>query len=429
MTPGGGDVPRGGGAARTHQAPLLLALFAPVTAFLAVGCGPDGEMGGWTTEVDTLADGTVQVVNQPPGEDPRPTWRLEEDLRIGAVEGGGPATFGELKGLAVTGNGRIAVLDAQAREIRVFSRDGAHLATHGGQGSGPGELSEPYGLMLGPEGRLWVPDNSANRMSVFDPDSGFVDSWPFPVLLYGYIWGGAMMEDGRVWKPSLTRNARRDLVLRVYGPEMTLEDSLPLAPRPEVDPEDRPAAFYYEAPDGSRRGFRGVPWYPRGDRVLDPSGVIWSTDAGNPAYRIKRWTPGRDTTRVIETRRPLVPVTDAERDSAIDAIREDLRPYNAADQDWSKIPEVKPAVTAMFVAEDGRIWVRFSHPEADSLVAYDVYERDGRLVGTAMGALDPQDDPDPVVRGERMWAVVTDELGVDHVVRARIVPAEEGGNR
>lgn len=421
MTAGPRAVTRGGVAEYQALAPVALALLALIAL---AGCGSGEETGGWTTEVDTLAGGTVQVVNHPPGDGPRPTWRLVEELRIGAVEGGGAATFGELKGLAVTGDGRVAVLDARAREIRVFTPDGAHLATHGGQGSGPGELTEPYGLMLGPEGRLWVPDHSANRMSAFDPDSGFVDSWPFPVLLYGYIWRGAMMEGGRVWKPSITRNARRDRVLRVYGPEMTLEDTLPFPGSPGAGSEDPPGAFYYEAPDGSRSGYRGVPWYPRGDRALDRRGVIWSADPGNPAYRIKRWTPGGDTTLVIETRRPLVPVTEAERDSAIDAIREDLRPYNAADQDWSKIPEVKPAVTSMFVAGDGRLWVRFFHPGADSLVAYDVYERNGRLVGTAMDALDPQVTPAPVVREDTMWAVVTDELGVDYVVRAGISSAK-----
>ncbi|NIQ58553.1 MAG: hypothetical protein GWN71_35905, partial [Gammaproteobacteria bacterium] len=80
-------------------------------------------------------------------------------------------------------------------------------------------------------------------------------------------------------------------------------------------------------------------------------------------------------------------VPDAVRDSAIDAIRSMLleQGAGAADQDWSKVPRVRPAVEDMFVADDGRLWVRT--PSADGRVTYDVYERNGHYVGTAVTRL------------------------------------------
>lgn len=411
------------------ESAIPTALFA-LTTLLAAACGDGVSTEGWTAEVDTLSSGAVRVVNHPP-EAAGADWTLEEELRIGAVEGEGAATFGQVKGLAVTGDGRIAVLDAQAREVRVFAPDGTHLATHGRQGEGPGELEGGYGLMLGPEGRFWVPDHQLDRMTVFDPDSGFVDAWDFPILLFGFIWNGIVTDEGTVWKRSLAMSGNRDPLLRVYGRDMTLLDTLPAGTRPRASGGDPPGAFRWRAPDGRSGGAIGVPWYPAAKTALDPAGAIWSTDRGNPGYRIKRWVPGGDTTLVIETRRAPVPVPETARDSAIDAIREHLVERGAdASRDWSKIPHVKPAVRSLFVADDGRLWVRTPSPRGESRVRFDVYGRDGRLAGTLVTGLlsaerNPQAVPTPTVRGDRIWMVVTDELGVDYVVRARIVDVRE----
>jgi len=63
-----------------------------------------------------------------------------------------------------------------------------------------------------------------------------------------------------------------------------------------------------------------VPFYPYGQDFLDSQGMVWSTDEGNPSYRIKRWKPGGDTTLVLETHRPREPISQQERDSAVASI-------------------------------------------------------------------------------------------------------------
>lgn len=411
----------------------------PILALLLLGtaCVEAGDAARWATTVDTLPGGRLHVVNTPPPSGVEPTWRIEEELRIGSVEAEGPAVFGQVKGLGVTSDGRIAVLDAQAQELRVFDPGGGHLATWGGRGAGPGELEGAHGLMVGPGDSLWVPDVDNARMSVFHPSSGFARSARMPFLRWGFVWSGIVTREGTVWKPSTTLGEPRRPVIRVYGRagedavarellDVTLEsdfallDSIPLPAEPEADPEDPPGAFYWEAPGGLPRGYIGVPFHAEGQLLLDPRGVIWSKAPG-PAYRITRWMPGGDTTLVLETRREPVPVTAAERDSAIDRVSGMLRERGiGVRQDWSKIPENKPAIVSMFLADGGRLWVRTSSP--DSLVTYDVYERDGRWAGTAVTALKPWRWVDPIVRDDRFWAVVTDELDIPYVVRARITP-------
>lgn len=149
-----------------------------VVAIVYFACGSAGVEGEWKVQVDTLPNGAVRVVHVPPA-DPAPTWVIEEELRIGTVDEPGPMSFGWLRGLVVTADGRIVVLDAQAKELRVFGPGGKHLATYGREGGGPGEFLGPNGLKMGPDGRLWVPDPDNLRMSIFDVDAGFVTSHPY----------------------------------------------------------------------------------------------------------------------------------------------------------------------------------------------------------------------------------------------------------
>lgn len=414
--------------------------FIAVILLIATGCGASEASRGWTVALDTLSGGALHVVNTPPPSGIEPTWRIEEELRIGAVEAEGPATLGQVKGIAVLADGRIAVLDAQAQELRVFDERGAHLATYGGHGAGPGELDGANGLMLGPGDTLWVPDVGNGRMSIYDAATGFVRSSRLPILSYGFVWRGIITAEGRLWKPSITLSDDRRPILRVYGSgadaavahelvggaprgELALLDSLPLPAGPPTDPENPPGSFFWQAPGGLPRGYIGVPYYASPVALLDPSGVIWTTTLGDPSYRIARWAPGGDTTLVIETLRPLVPVTTAERDSAIDRVRETLRENGVSDrQDWSKVPEHKPAVVSMFVDDSRRLWVRTTSP--DSLTEYDLYDRDGHHAGTAVTTLDVWRYVAPIVREDRFWAVVTDELQVHYVVRGRMVTAD-----
>lgn len=412
---------------------------------LVAACSDTAADSGWDTAMSTLPNGASHVVHTPPS-DAAPTWQIEEELRIGTVDGGGPESFAQLKGLAALPDGGVAVLDAQAQEIRIFDAAGAHRATFGGRGGGPGEFQGAFGLMLDSDGMLWVPDHSLNRVSVVDPGTGFVTSYPFNFFSYGFVWDGVLTVDGRIALRSITLSTPRRNVVRVYGEpagtgdtgsvqnaaaaagvpsELVQLDSLPLPdPQEPTDPKNPPGAFYWEAPDGRSMGYMSVPHYPSGRLVLDPRLAFWSTQGGDPSYRIIRWTPGGDTTLVIETTRPPVPVTQAERDSIIDRLTESLRERGAAGQDWSKIPQTKPAVTYMFLAENGDLWVQAA--TADTLRTYDVYAQNGSYTGTAVTTLKIYQFVSPVVRDGVMWAIVTDDFEVQHVVRARVVPVSPG---
>ena len=410
----------------------------PNAALLAVawvslaGCGDTAPQPDWSTVRDTLPSGTIRVTNIPPANiasaETPPTWTLEEELRVGTVEGAGPDAFAYLKGLVVLEDGRFAVLDSQVQELRVFGPDGTHIATHGGHGEGPGEFADANGLMLDPDGRIWVPDTRNGRMSVFDPEEGFVQSFRFADANFNSHWNGALVDGNRIYRPWRSGNRAR---LHVYDLTMTRVDSLPLpgdAPEDEDwDPRSQPGAFYQEMGGGYM--MYGIPFYPSEVRHLDPRGAFWSTRDGDPQYRIKRWRPGGDTTLLVEARRPPVAVPTVERDSVIDMLGEMVSSMGVGAWDWSRVPSIRPAVEEIFTSAEGNLWVRT--PSGGDGVLFDVYSEDGEYLGTASlgpgfgSGLRLFDRVTPVVRGDLIWLIATDELDVPYVVRARIAAAAD----
>lgn len=393
-----------------------LAVTSVALVGLLGGCDDDGSSPGTATVVrDTLPWGVERVVSSPASE---PDLILVEEVRVGAVDGEGPESFAYIKGLAVLDDGSFAVLDSPAGEVRVFGPDGAHLATHGRPGEGPGEFQDANGLMLAPDGRLWVPDERAGRVSVFDPIDGFAESFRFETASIGWLWSGRMGSDGRVFKPATEgESPGRRNVLRVYDQTMTEVASMPMPGNADFS-LDQPSAFCWSSPGGAM-GCIGVPWYPASVRHIDPSGAVWTTAGGSPAYRIGKWTPGGDTALVAVVERSPVSVTTTERDSAEALVRD--RMPEGAEFDLSRIPQVKPLVRDIFTTSEGNVWVQTRVPGFET--AFDLLAADGGLLGTATWEARLGSRVEPVVRGNSLWAVVVDELGVQYVVRARLEPA------
>lgn len=401
-------------------------LRALALAFLA-GClascaGAKRSDTGWTTSVDTLPNGALHVVNTPPSDGGTPQWTLEEELRIGSETADSPDLFGRLAGLEVLADGRIAVLEAQTQQVRIFGPDGTHLATFGGEGEGPGEFKHPLGMMRDAQDRLWVADVSNARMSIMDATAGFQRSFPLHLMRFGFMWNGVIMNDGRMIKWSLTLGPPRRDVYRVRNDSMRTVDSIPVPPAVPYGGGGQ-STFAFRSDHGG--SYYSIPFRADDQRIFDPRGGTWSSVGGDPTYRVIRWTPDRDTTLVMETRRRPVPVTTAEKDSAIAFIKDRTKAYGDVEQDWSLIPSVRPGVKRLFLAENGELWVQT--PVEGGGILYDRYDDSGQYLGSITSDLHVYEWVFPVVRGDTFWAVVTDEFDVPYVVRAKIVATGSAG--
>lgn len=84
-------------------------------------------------------------VNPSVGFHPLKEWRISPTptLTLGRIEGSPEQTFGYVSGAVQMSNGVIAVVDLSSAQVIMFTPDGSHLRTVGGEGDGPSELRGP----------------------------------------------------------------------------------------------------------------------------------------------------------------------------------------------------------------------------------------------------------------------------------------------
>ena len=96
------------------------------------------------------------------------------------------------------------------------------------------------------------------------------------------------------------------------------------------------------------------------------------------------------------------------------------------------VPATKPPFRDLVASAEGNIWVLLSRParkvagaaaEGDEWVedvAFDVFEPDGRYLGVVRAPEGFRSSPEPVIRGDTVWAVAEDTDGVQYVKRYEI---------
>ena len=336
-------------------------------------------------------------------------WQVEEALRIGRVDGDGPDLFGVVRALEVDGEGRLWVLDQQAKELRVFDARGSHVRTVGREGGGPGEFVYPLGLAWDPQGRLMVADPRNTRISVFDTSGAFVMSHP--------------MQGGFTVNPSPARvdtagnfyNFAPDMSVPGWRVVMVRYDSA-MRPVDTLVPPGNPITpeyFEYVSPDGNDRGRTPVPFTPRMLWRLSPTGDFWAALTGS--YTLVRLSGRGDTLARIAHAYDPVPVTTAD----VDSVLEDLTEFRqlGGHVDPARIPSHKPAIENFWVGDDGRVWVAITTADpAMTRRVFDVFAADGTYEGRAVFPFAIVPTAIPIFRRDRVYAVTQDAHAVPYVV-------------
>ncbi|MGD8727004.1 MAG: 6-bladed beta-propeller [Gemmatimonadales bacterium] len=414
----------------------FIGMFTVATLTAGCGGGPGGEAAGsWQAVIDTVGD-TI-VVRTVSGSVWGDTAYLEPELSIGMLEGPDEYLIGNPRALAVSEDGRIYVLDRQVMQVRVYGPDGTHLFDIGREGGGPGEFEGPDGMTMLPDGRLLVRDPGNARVAEFAPDGeylgqfwlagGFNTSRRFYADTAGNSYAMVLLDaDASVfdWRFGLVR----------YDRNGEVRDTIP-APR-----------WDYERPQvsASREGstsinyvpFTGQDWW-----TFSPLGYMvggLSTD-----YRIDLF---RVDAPVLRIERDWIPIA-VKPEEAEERERRQTAGFRRNFGSWSwngpPIPDTKPPFRNVFTSAEGNIWVVVSQEGRATMTveeareeerrtnmpplrfeepaAFDVFTPDGRYLGHVRvpDALRPS--PEPIVRGDSVWAVARDELDVPRIVRYRIV--------
>jgi sugar lactone lactonase YvrE len=394
---------------------LIHVSLAVVALPLVAGCGPSDTAAAarWSGTLDTLPSGIVAVHN---AADPVWTdaegWRVEEELRIGTLEGTGPDVFGRILTMAVDPAGRMWVFESQAQELRVFDAAGEHVRTIGRQGGGPGEFAQAVRVEQGPNGHMWVMDPQNNRISVFDTAGNYVEAKPAAGGFIMIPWPGRFDDEGRYYAPIPRPGGERFHIGMVrYDESLSPIDTLDVP----TDPIER-ASFDLTGNAGSFIR-AAVPYQGSLTWRLSPAGTIWAMLTDD--YRLFELSPEGDTLRTITRAFTPLPVTPEDREQA----SENLKWFT--DQggriDVSKLPATKPAATSFFFDDEGNLWVERVTANDVENASYDVFDSIGRFLGTVDLPMPLLSNPQPIVRDGLLYGVTRDELDVPYVVRARIV--------
>lgn len=359
---------------------------------------------------------------------------VREVVSLGSVDGPEETTWGEVVGMVPLAEGGVAVLDGQARRLRLFGRGGAHLASAGGFGRGPAEFDEVAGLAaLGDTIAVW--DWSQRKLVLFSPRGEFVTSRAFSVNVFrvGFPETFARLPSGdfllvarnscRVprregdnqWRVTLvagdgsrTRTLRaRELggVVPIYGPPGTfcIRAELPFPERnlTALLPSGEVAYAHgstYEVTVHSGPGEEGS----GGD---DPSGRI---------------------VRIVRRRAPPLAVSAR----SLTVHRERQRQRRLEEEkialildtlDGRPAPELRPPLDRMRSDEAGRLWLRRTPNLDDGTADWDVFGPEGLFLGSVEL---PARLEVHAVREGRIYGLVTDDLGTE-VVKIYEVVAEE----
>jgi hypothetical protein len=356
----------------------------PLLAFL-LGCGGDGERGG-------AADA--------------PAWRAERVATIsGAGEGGhgggagaghhggGPAGFAQISSVLADDSGFVYVADFEARQIHVC------------EGAGPGEFRFLVSL-------AWMGDTLAaldpvnTRIALLSRDGRPLGAWPYPPLTGNPTTIRLFRASDHEFRARVARPARDGSMQRLYvrftpqGAADTVASPASAAGQQAVVCRVQAGLSVFEVP------FR----YPS---VLDfsPDGAAAVVEGDD--YRIAFVGPRGDTLRTVTREYDPVRVTDEEWERETEGFRRFRRaaPGARCDPPSPPRPAAKDAIRWLMFAPSGEMWVEATTPGG---FAWDVFGADGRLLGS-LPAPERAPGVPPYVRGDRLYVVRADSLGVQYV--------------
>jgi len=345
-------------------------------------------------------------------------WAVSEDpiLSIGTMEGEDPYQFYFIAGAHRMLDGRIAVVNAGSREVRVFSAEGAHLASFGQPGAGPEEFGNPV-LAGAISDTLLVVDRSHHRISYLHPDLGFVRLARVSDDVGGYlnpsgtfangqvVFGGAFdmrrigeIRNGMNRAHTFYRSCNPDGSLAadfgdMLGAEFFVKDL-------EADGQDsRPALI----------PFAKVPL------AAASPGFLFFSDQED--WEIEVYLPSGDLVRLIRTNWEPIAVTaqDGERhieDAVAEAGDPDQAPQIRQYLGSLPLPDHFPPFEALKADVKDHLWVKDFQRPGEENRTWSIFDEEGGLVGRVT----LPENFTPVEIGEDyLLGVGWDEMDVEYV--------------
>jgi hypothetical protein len=383
----------------------LKALLSLVGA--ASGCVSGDERAAMpTVSIDTIG-GVVHVSNDGVPE----RWVAHPSFALGSADG--DVQFGRIMSLAADADGLVYVADGIESRVLLFDSLGNLVTMFGRQGAGPGEFRDLYSVALLGDTVVTLDPRGA-RLGLFDKRGRWLGLWRHQALT-GDVRLEAVSDD-EIYNPIVIPRDRS--IDRAYvrfthtGPSDTIV-------LPARDERAAQSGVTCMGSDGGIH-FRGNPFAGREIIRAAPRGHLlsmWTAD-----YRLAVLNATLDTVRVIERVRPPTSLPDGVWETYQDEFREwfdGIPSPQCQGRSEPERPTSYPAAREVVLDPTGRVWVETYTNEG---FAFDVFDLEGRLLAT-LSAPERDERVRPFVRGERLYVVAADSLGVQRVEAFRVTQA------
>jgi len=316
-------------------------------------------------------------------------WAVGIDpvLQIGALEGHEAYLFQRIWGATRLSDGRIAVVDTRAPNLRIFAPGGTHLHTFGRRGEGPGEFSSPILLGALPGDTLLVVDRRLRRIDIFHPDDGFVRDATADAEIPGYLLTEGMFADGHILiqrmvfdEGAMQGYSRRRVHFRSVSPDGSLATDFG-----EFVGEEIVMAMHT---DGQiTNSIMGNA--PFGKNAAVAVGGAHFYYGSQDQYEIQTWTQDGRLERIIRVRKDPEPVTSEQAADRLEAELEELpdnelaRAYRRSFEN-APIPDLHPAFGSIYLDTAGDLWVEETRTTEEAPRVASIFDSDGRAVGSVI---------------------------------------------
>lgn len=406
-----------------------------LTLLVVGGCETASDGSTAAQETATRDSAGIKIVESlAPAWDGGEAWTIDPTpvLQIGVQAGESAYEFGDISSAARGPDGRIAVADGDANEIRIFDGEGAHLRTIGRSGEGPGEFQAGPVVRWAGQDTLIAWDAGLRRLSWFDDAGNLLRDVSLLQLMGGLRAefgrggaGGQISRSGTLLAIGLNMEFPPD---RHASDQLwRLRDALYLMP-PGADTVIDLGLHGADEHISTAAGI-GVknPFSASARPALrsDPARVFVVGPSGT--WEVLGFDAGGNVVEILRTAAPRTPISGEVLDDVVDRWRENpssriLRPseYLSTLRQF-EIPDSLPTLRALYTDEAGNLWAsRYVLPGQRSTenLQFDIVDPDGRWLGTVT----PPQDVERILEigSDHLLALWEDDLGVDHLRVYRI---------
>jgi len=397
----------------TEVRALLAALTFSLFSAACVSVGPPGNI---VTRTDSA--GVTIVHNSGPAPTDGGGWSIgtEATFSIGALEGEAPYQFFQVSGTHRFADGRIGVVNAGTREVRIYSEDGTHLRTYGRQGEGPEEFQIPI-LAGAISDTLIVLGRSLHRLSYVHPDIGFVRVFRVSDDVGGYLNPvGAFGNGDVVFGGAFDMTRTGELHTGMNRAPTYYRSSGPNGYQAADFGYQQGAEFYIKNLAGDGNDARPA-LYPFAKVPVAATSPDYLFFSDQDAYEIKAYNPDGSLEFLVRLAWEPIPVSAADGAKHVDDVVAQVGDPSQEPEIRQRfaglpLPDVFPPHGGLMADNLGYLWVEeFQRPGFENR-AWTIFDPRGELTGRVSL---PENFNPMEIGADYILGVGWDEMNVEHV--------------